>query len=132
MSINPTTITPYQSFFLTLCFILEYSKELDMTEWLSTTQHIVKQQFVIVPGVHQCNSVIHIPVAILFQIFFPLDCYKILRRVPVLYNGPLLVIHFKYSKVYMSIPHSLTIPSSSPSPLGTIDSFSKSLNLSVL
>ena len=35
------------------------------------------------------------------------------RRIPwtaVLYSSSLLVIHFKYSSVYMSIPNSLTIP----------------------
>ena len=40
-----------------------------------------------------------------------------------------LVIRFKYSSVYMSIPNSLTIPSFHPSPLVTISSFSKSVCL---
>ena len=44
----------------------------------------------------------------------------------------LLVIHFKYSSVYMSIPNSLTIPSPYPFPLVTVSSFSKSVSLSDL
>ena len=47
----------------------------------------------------------------------------------MLYSRSLLVIHFKYSSVYMSIPNSLTIPSPHPSPLVTISSFSKSVSL---
>ena len=38
-------------------------------------------------------------------------CHITLSRVPSAYNSFLLVIHFKYSSVYMSIPSSLTIPS---------------------
>ena len=33
------------------------------------------------------------------------------EQFPVLYSRSLLVIHFKYSSVYMSVPSSLTIPS---------------------
>ena len=47
----------------------------------------------------------------------------------MLYSRSLLVIHFKYSGVYTSIPNSLTIPSPYPSPLKTISSFSKSVIL---
>ena len=43
----------------------------------------------------------------------------------VLCNRFLLVIHFKYSSVYMTFPKSLTLPS----PLATISSFSKSVSL---
>ena len=49
---------------------------------------------------------------------------------PVLYSRSLLVIHFKYSRVYMSIPKSLIIPFPHPSrPPTTISSFSKSVSL---
>ena len=36
----------------------------------------------------------------------------------MLYRRSLLVIHFKYSCVYMSLPNSLTIPSPPPFPTG--------------
>ena len=45
----------------------------------------------------------------------------------MLYRGSLLVNHFKYGNVYMSIPNSLTTPLSSP--LVTVSSFSKSVSL---
>ena len=50
-------------------------------------------------------------------------------RCPCWYSMSLLVIHLKYSSVYMSIPNSLTIPSPYPSPLVTISLFSKSVSL---
>ena len=37
---------------------------------------------VIVSGIQQSDSVIHIHVSILFQILFPFSCYIILSRVP--------------------------------------------------
>ena len=43
-------------------------------------------------------------------------CHITLSRVPSAYNSFLLVIHFKYSSVYMSIPNSLTILSPHTSP----------------
>ena len=57
-------------------------------------------------------------------------CHITLSKFPVVYSRPLLVFHFKYSIVYMSIPNSLTIPSLHPSPL-TLSSL-KSVSLSVL
>ena len=45
------------------------------------------------------------------------------------YNRSLLVIHFKYSNVYVSIPNSPTIPSLHSSLPATISSFSKTVNL---
>ena len=36
-------------------------------------------------------------------------CHKTLTVFPVLYSRPLLVVRFKYSSVYMSIPNSITI-----------------------
>ena len=41
----------------------------------------------------------------------------------------LLVIHFKYSSVYIFILNSLTLPSFHPSPWATLNSFSKSMSL---
>ena len=41
--------------------------------------------------------------------FFHLGCYIMLNRVPSLYSRSLLVILFKYSCVYLSIPKSLSI-----------------------
>ena len=49
---------------------------------------------------------IHVP--ILFQILFPFRLLHNLSRGPVLYGRSLLVVHFKYSCVYLSIPDSLT------------------------
>ena len=53
-------------------------------------------------------------------------CRVTLNRVQCAICGTLLVMHFKHSTVYMSIPNSLTIPSLHPSPLVTITSFFKS------
>ena len=47
-------------------------------------------------------------------------------KFPVLDSRSLLVIHFKYSSVYMSIPNSLTIPFPHPSPLTVMSWFWKS------
>ena len=46
-----------------------------------------------------------------FSLNFPAHpgCHKTLTEFPVLYSRSLLVIHFKYSSVYMSIPNSLTV-----------------------
>ena len=38
-------------------------------------------------------------------------CHITLSTLPVLHSRSLLVLHFKYSSVYMSIPNSLTVPS---------------------
>ena len=43
-----------------------------------------------------------------------------------------MVIRLKYSSVYILIPNSLTIPSHQPSPLVTINLFSKSVSLFLL
>ena len=47
----------------------------------------------------------------------------------MLYCRFLLVIYFKYSSVYMSIPNCQYIPPSYPYTLVTINSFSKSVSL---
>ena len=49
----------------------------------------------------------------------------------MLYSRTLLVIHFKYSSVYISIQNSLTIPSPYSSPLATRSSFSKDKTLAL-
>ena len=43
-------------------------------------------------------------------------CHKHWAEFPMLYSRTLLVIHFKYSSVYMSIPDSLTNPSPTSPP----------------
>ena len=81
---------------------------------------------VLVSGVQQSDSVIYVP--ILFSNYFPNQVVMEYRaEFPVLHRGSLLVIHFTYGNVYMSIPNSLTNPLSSP--LVTISSFSKSVSL---
>ena len=58
-----------------------------------------------------------------FKFFSQLDCYRILSKVsfPVLYiySRSLLVIHFKYSSVYMSVSKSLAVPPSTLPPVTT-------------
>ena len=56
---------------------------------------------VLVLGVQQSDSVIHIQVSILFQIFFPFRFItEYWAEFPVLYNRSLLVIYFKYSSTF--------------------------------
>ena len=47
----------------------------------------------------------------------------------VLYSRSLLIIHVKYSSVYMSVPNSLPIPFPQAFPLATISSVFKSVSL---
>jgi len=56
---------------------------------------------VLASGVHQSNSVVLIHVSILFQIVFPIRLLQSIKQFPVLYSRFLLVIHLKYSSVYM-------------------------------
>ena len=51
-----------------------------------------------------------------FKFFSQLGCYRIVSRVPCAVQYSLLVIHFKYSSVYLSTPNSLTVPPPHPSP----------------
>ena len=59
-----------------------------------------------VSGGQQRDSAIYIHVSILSQFPSCPGCHVTLNRVPVLYSRFLLVIHFKYGSVYMSIPNS--------------------------
>ena len=82
---------------------------------------------VLVSGVQQSDSVIHIHVSIIFQILLP---FRLLQNIE-LYRRSLLVIYFKYSSVYMSVPNSQSILPPHLSPLVTISLFSKSMSLSL-
>ena len=76
---------------------------------------------VIVSGEQWRDLAIHVHGSILFQIPLP----SRLAEFHVLHSRSLLVIHSKYSSVYMPIPNSPTIPPT----LATINPFSKSVNL---
>ena len=71
---------------------------------------------VIVSDKQQRDSAIHIHVSILLQMPLPSRLPHDIEQSPMCYTkGPtLLVIHFKYSTVYMFIPNSLTFPSPLP------------------
>ena len=60
---------------------------------------------VLISGIQYSDLVIHIHIAILFQILFP--C-RLLQNTefPVLYSRSFLIIYFMYSKVCMLIPAS--------------------------
>ena len=75
---------------------------------------------VLVSGVQQSDSVIHIHVSILFQILFPFRLLQNMEQSSLCYTVSLLVIYFKYSSVYMSIPNSHFISSPHLSPLVTV------------
>ena len=70
----------------------------------------------------QSDSVIYTNISTLFKGFFShTGHYRMLSRVPYAYNRFLLVIHFIYSSVYMSIPVSQITPP--PYPLVIITCF---------
>ena len=81
---------------------------------------------VIVSVERQRDPAICVHVSILPQTPFP---SRLSHNFPVLYSRSLLIIHFKYRSVYMSIPNSLTILSPHPSLLATISLFSKLVKL---
>ena len=81
-------------FFFKLYIILEYI-------WINDV--------VIVSGGQQRNSAIQIHVSIFPEVPTPSKLPHNIRQFPVLYIRSLLVIHFKHSSVYMSIPNSLTV-----------------------
>ena len=72
---------------------------------------------VLISGVQQGNSVMHIHISILFCILFP---YRLLQNIEYssLYSRSLLIICFIYSNVYMLIPNPI-YPSFSPFPFST-------------
>ena len=82
-----------------------------------------------VSGVQQRDSAKHIHGSILPQNPPPMQVANNIEQSYVLYSSSLLVICFKYSSMYMSIPKSLTLPSPHSSPLITISSFSKFVSL---
>ena len=93
-----------------------------------TTEHTHSQltsNVVIVSGKQWRDSAIHIHGSILPQTPLPSKLPHNTEQSYVLYSSSLLVICFKYSSLYMSIPKSLTIPSPHSSPLITLSSFSK-------
>ena len=69
------------------------------------------------------DSATHIHVPFLPQAPLPSRLAHKVEQNSVLYGGSLLVIHFKYSGVSMSLPDS------HPSPLVAINLFSKSVRL---
>ena len=74
----------------------------------------------LVSGVQQSDSVIHIRVSILFPILFPFRLLQNIEQSSLCYtqgSRSLQVIYFKYSSVYMSIPNSQSIPPPNPSSL---------------
>ena len=81
---------------------------------------------VIVSSEQRRDSAIHIHVSILPQTPAAIQLAHNIEQTEfhVLYNRSLLVIHFKYSSVYMPFPNSL----SSPSPWQPLSSFSKSVS----
>ena len=83
----------------------------------------------IVSGVQQSNSAIYMHISIFPHSISSHPGYHTTLKFPVLHSRPLLIIHFKYSSVYMSIPNSLILPSPHPYALVTINLFSKSVSL---
>ena len=90
---------PYIFFLLfkTFYFVLMYSQ--------------LPSNVVVVSSEQQRDSAIHIHVSILPKTSLPSRLPHNTELSSMLYNRSLLVIHFKYSSVSMSIPNSLTIPS---------------------
>ena len=64
--------------------------------------------FEVVSGEEWRDSAIHIHVSILPKPPLPSELAHNIEQFHVLYNRALLVIHFKYSSVYMTFPKSLT------------------------
>ena len=56
-------------------------------------------------GVQQTDSVIYVMYLFFSKFFFHLSYYRVLSTDLVLYSRSLLVIYFKYSSLYMSIPN---------------------------
>ena len=86
-----------------ICYILEYSRLTDV------------QHFQVHSGGTQPYACIHSP-----QMPLPSRMPHNVEQSSMWYSRSLLVIHFKYKSVCMSIPNSLAIPSPSPCPLAII------------
>ena len=79
---------------------------IDREAWSAAIHGIAKSQ----TQLSDFTFTFHNPFFLKF--FSHLVCYIILSRFSVLYNRSLLVIYFKYINVYLLIPNSLIIPSS--------------------
>ena len=66
---------------------------------------------VIVSHEQRSTSAVYIHVSTLPQILLPSRLVHNIEQFHVLYYRSLLIIHFKYSSVYMTFPKSLIIPS---------------------
>ena len=87
---------------------------------------------VLVSGVLWSDLVTHIQISVLFQILSVITEYW--EEFPLLNSRSLLVSYFKYSSLYMAAIPKIPIPKSQsiplpPTPLVTINSFSKSVSL---
>ena len=82
----------------------------------------------IVSGGQQRGSAIGMHVSIPPQTLLPSSLPHNIEQHSWAHSRSLLVIHFKYNSVYMSIPNTLTIPSPQLSPV-TMSSFSKAVSL---
>ena len=60
---------------------------------------------VLISSIQLTDSVIHIMYFYFFKFFSHLGYCRVLSTVLVLYSRSLLVIYFKYSSLYMSIPN---------------------------
>ena len=65
----------------------------------------------LVSGVQQSDSVIHIHMSILFQVLFPFRLLKNIEQSSL--SSLLLIICFKYSSAYRSVPEKAMAPHSS-------------------
>ena len=117
---------------------------LDRVTWQATVHWVAESQtrltrlrqmqaqqinnVVMVSSGHPRDSVLYIHESILPQTLPIPAATKHWAEFPVLYSRTVLVIHFKYIRVYMSIPNSLTIPSWLLYLLVTMRSFSKSVS----
>ena len=109
-------------------------KEADTTKQLITFVCFFVLNFLFYIGVQLISnvvlySVVQIHEYILFQISFSFRLLHDIEQSSLCYTvcRSLLVIHFKYSSVYMSIPHSLTVLSPHPSHPVTISSMNDNL-----
>ena len=84
----------------------------------------------LISGVQQSDSVIHIHISILFQILIPFRLLQNIEHGSLCYTvGPSWLSTFKYSSVYMSIPNSQFIHMPHLSFLVTISLFTMSVCL---